>query len=73
MSTIKVKIDESCEMACVELNGKCIMEGNYWDFHPYCQGIHEYGDFKSYTQLANNIKLKLGGNIVYDYTWKYKD
>ena len=73
MNTITIRTDESCEMACVELNGKCIREGNYWDFHPHCHSIHEYGDFQSYSQLANNIKLKLGGTVVYDYTWKYSE
>ena len=70
---IKIGLDEAYEMACVKLNGECVMMGNYWDFHPNCHGIHEYGDFQSYAQLANNIKRKLGGDIVYDFTWRYDE
>lgn len=39
MNTITISTDESCEMAMVDLNGECIMMGNYWDFHPNCHGI----------------------------------
>ena len=35
---ITVKEDESCEMAEVDLNGTNIFTGNYWDYHPGCQG-----------------------------------
>lgn len=73
MNTITIRTDEACEMACVELNGKCIMMGNFWDFHPNCMGIREYGDFNSYTQLAMAIQNKVGGNIVYDFTWRYDE
>ena len=70
---ITIHLDESCEMACVDLNDKCVMMGNYWDFYPNCHGIHKYGDFNSYVQLANNIRTNLGGVVVYDYTWKYDE
>lgn len=73
MNIIKVRLDEASEMAYVELNGECVMMGNYWDFHPNCHGIREYGDFQSYAQLANNIRCKVGGEIIYDYTWRYND
>lgn len=73
MNTITIRTDEACEMACVELNGERIMMGNFWDFHPNCHGIHEYGHFNSYAQLANNIKLKFGGEVMYDFTWKYDE
>lgn len=72
MNTITICLDEDSEMACVDLNNKCIMMGNFWDFHPNCHGIHEYGDFSSYTQLAMAVQSKVGGQIVYDYTWRYE-
>lgn len=71
MNNITIRTDEASEMALVELNDKCIMMGNFWDFHPNCMGIREYGDFNSYTQLAMAIQKKLGGTITYDFTWRY--
>ena len=73
MNTITIRTDEDSEMACVELNDKCVMMGNFWDFHPNCHGIHEYGEFSSYTSLAVAIQNKMGGKIVYDFTWKYDE
>lgn len=66
--------DESCEMAAVSLNDKCIMEGNYWDFHPGCHGINEYGDFNSPHKLVKAIQLKLlkEGKDVEIITKNYK-
>ena len=43
MNKIIIYRDESCEMAELYLNDECIMSGNYWDFHPGCHGIYEYG------------------------------
>ena len=57
---IEIFVDPSCEMASVRLNGECVMSGNYWDFHPRCHGIYEYGDFKGYTGLANAIAKTIG-------------
>ena len=59
MEIILLKYDTNCDMACVSLNDRCIMEGNYWDFHPGCHGINEYGDWNSPKQLADAIKSKL--------------
>lgn len=59
-NTIEVNVDNLSEMASVYLNGKHIMSGNFWDFHPNCHGIHEYGEFKGYRGLANAIALKIG-------------
>lgn len=58
-NTILLREDESCSMACVRLNGKCIMEGNYWDFHNGCHGIDEYGEFNSRSELIQRIYLHL--------------
>ncbi len=73
MNTITIRTDEASEMACVDLNDKCVMMGNFWDFHPNCMGIREYGDFNSYTQLAMAIQKKVGGVITYDFTWRYDE
>lgn len=72
MNKIIVGIDEASEMAYVSLNDKCIMEGNWWDFHPNCHGIHEYGEFNSYMELAIAISAKVGGVIQFDYTYRYE-
>ena len=52
------------------------MEGNYWDFHPGCHGITEYGDFRGYSGLVSGMKNKIyemGRDPVVDYNtdWKY--
>lgn len=56
---ILVKVDDSCNMAWVSVDGESVMEGNFWDFHPGCHGIHKYGDFKGYNSLAQAIRRKL--------------
>lgn len=56
---ILVEVDDSCEMAMVSINKECVMEGNFWDFHPGCHGITKYGDFNSYTELVQKIFLYL--------------
>lgn len=55
---IKAFVDDSCEMAKVTLNGKCVMEGNFWDFHPGCHGIHKYGDWNGFANLVQAIYIK---------------
>lgn len=60
--TIVHVIDESCEMAGVYLDGKLVMLGNYWDFHPGCHGIHKWGNFDSDDDLVARIKAKLTKN-----------
>lgn len=72
---ITIKIDSSKEMRCVEVNGREIMEGNSWDFHPGCHGM-ELPDFNSSSELAElfNGMFKSNGNdseIVIDRNWKY--
>jgi hypothetical protein len=64
---VKLYIDYSCEMAMVlDSNGDCIMMGNYWDFHPGCHGIEEYGDFNGPRSLATIAALKETGSVDYD-------
>ena len=69
---IEIKVDKSCEMAQVSLNGKIIMCGNFWDFHPRCHGIYEYGDWNCYNGLANNIALKVGNAEIIKLEYSYE-
>lgn len=32
-TSVVYRFDSSCEMESLEVNGKCIAEGNYWDHH----------------------------------------
>ena len=71
---IQVGKDRSCEMAIVLVDGDCVMEGNYWDFHPGCHGIDAYGDFRGVDDLVKKVKRKLlsdGHDVVVD-TIQYK-
>lgn len=70
---IEIKIDESCDMAAVYLNGELIMSGNFWDFHPGCHGIHKYGDFKGYSDLAIAIASKVGNAEIIKSEYSYYD
>lgn len=57
---INLKVDDYSEMATIYLDNKVIMTGNFWDFHPGCHGITEWGDFRGYTGLIRAISEKLG-------------
>lgn len=69
---IEIKVDKSCEMAQVSLNDKIVMSGNFWDFHPGCHGINEYGDFNGYSDLARAIALKVGDCEIIKSEYSYK-
>ena len=56
---INLRIDDNCEMAEVILDGKCVMMGNFWDFHPGCT-IENYGEFRGYSGLIKAICECLG-------------
>lgn len=58
-TVISVLVDRSCEMAKVSIDDKCVMSGNFWDFHPGCHGINQYGDFYGFDDLAIKISGKL--------------
>lgn len=45
--------DENCEMAKIEVNGKNLYEGNYWDFHPGCHGLKL--DFENRDELVRVV------------------
>ena len=74
---ILIETDRSCEMARVSIDGKGVMEGNFWDFHPGCHGINEYGEFGGFDDLAIKILLKLTKDgkkakiIKEKYNYKY--
>lgn len=59
---VRIQVDLSCEMARVSVDGKGIMEGNFWDFHPGCHGINEYGDFEGHDDLASSVGASLRKN-----------
>ena len=69
---IEIKVDKSCEIAQVSLNGEIVMSGNFWDFHPGCHGINEYGDFKGYSDLARSIALKVGNCEIIKSEYSYE-
>lgn len=52
-------LDQSCKMAAVKAGRKWIMTGNYWDFHPGCHGIDEYGNFHGPMSLAFAVQRSL--------------
>lgn len=71
---IKILIDKPSQMAKITCDGKCIMEGNFWDFYSGCHGIIEWGDFNSMEELIENIakKYKNDGYIVSIIRESYK-
>ena len=56
MIKITIKIDSSCDMACVTDEKGQIMEGNFWDFHNGCHGHYHLDNFTSYISYANVLK-----------------
>lgn len=73
---VVVRVDEGCDMAEVEVNGGCVMMGNFWDFRPEVHGIKLA--FASHDSLAEVIVLGLkaeGKEVVLerDDNWEYQD
>ena len=73
---ILINIDNSCDMAEVEVNGKTIMSGNNSDFHPGCHGIL-LPDFRNKFDLAElfDKMFKSSGcisEIILNKDWKYE-
>jgi len=76
-NVILIGIQASCKMATVELNGECLMMGNYWDFYNGCHGM-KIPEFSSYSELANIISKALvnAGKTVRvetDKSWRYDE
>jgi len=74
-NTVTIKIDRSCDMERVEVNGVEIMEGNSHDFHPGCHGM-ALPSFNSSSELARLFDGMFKSNgkeseIVVDRNWKY--
>lgn len=74
---VQVDIDRSCKMARVKVNGKAIMLGNFWDFHPGCHGFN-LPNFASYTELADLFVSALKSNqqavtLATNGGWAYRD
>jgi hypothetical protein len=58
---VQIDIDRGCSMARVKVNGKAVMLGNFWDFHPGCHGFN-LPNFASYTELADLFVSALKSN-----------
>jgi hypothetical protein len=73
---ISILVDRSCDMARVSMDEKLVMEGNFWDFHPGCHGINDYGNFYGFDDLAIKMmgKFKLDGkkSIIIKGEYKYQ-
>jgi len=74
-NTVTIRIDRSCDMERVEVNGVEIMEGNSHDFHPGCHGM-DLPSFNSSSELAKLFDgmFKSSGKeseIVVARNWKY--
>jgi hypothetical protein len=67
MNIIKIIREPHFEMAYVYLNDEHIMSGNYWDFHPGCHGMYQYGDFKGVDSLAIAIKKSLNDDVEIEW------
>lgn len=52
---LEIYKDNNCDMAKLLLNGKIILEGNFWDFHNGCYGMYDIPDFNSINELKNII------------------
>ena len=56
MITIKVEIDNSCDMAKVNDGVGNGMGGNFWDFHNGCHGLYQFDKFNSVEEFAQVLK-----------------
>ena len=56
MVKITIKVDSSCDMACVSDGKNECMEGNFWDFHNGCHGYYHLDNFTSYKTYAEVLK-----------------
>jgi hypothetical protein len=76
LNTITLAKDSKCKMAAVSVNDVCVYEGNYWDYHNGCHGIHDFpfdsvgGFIRGLKQLA----LREGMEVTYLVeTYSYED
>lgn len=58
-TTIELKIDTSCDMAWVLVNGESVMMGNSCDFYNGCHGFYEIPEFNSADGLVNVLKNEI--------------
>lgn len=75
---VTVDIDRSCKMAQVKVNGKLVMVGNFWDFHPGCHGFYGLPSFSGHDSLAQVFVQGLEAdqrqvNLVTNEEWTYRD
>jgi len=73
---ISILVDRVVDMAKVSIDDKCVMEGNFGDFHPGFHGINDYGNFYGFDDLAIKMmgKFKLDGkkSIIIKGEYKYQ-
>ena len=77
VNVIYIGIESQSEMVIVKFNKKCIMIGNFWDFHNGCCGLYNIPDFKGYNQLVALIQSYCAKHakrvqVVRDLEWKYE-
>ena len=77
INKVEIEIDRDCEMAQVSVNGKGIMMGNFWDFHPSCHGF-DLPHFSTYHELAQlfvEAFISIGGTVeistINDWNWEF--
>lgn len=74
---IRLGEDLSCEMAVVEVNGKIVDMGNYWDFHNGCTGKWDLPDYNSRHGLVRVIKKIIeesGKEFDFEeFDWSYNE
>jgi len=78
-NVIVLKEDFSCDMAEVELNGENVFTGNFWDYHPECQGnvMPEKYNWNGRQGFVAALKLYVednGGEVtVREEPYKFED
>lgn len=77
LNTIIRGVQASCRMAYVEVNGKPVMTGNFWDFHKDCHGF-DLPDFNGSDSLVGLFehafkKSNKEFTTIVDKNWVYED
>ncbi len=77
INRVVIETDDTCSMACVNVNGACVMVGNDWDFHPGCHGF-DLPDFRGARHLADLLAggLREAGypvEVTEDANWRFEE
>jgi len=81
MEKVIIHIDESCDMAFVEVpcDDTLNYEGNFGDFYPGCYGEDKrIGDFDGFSEYAEKVvkhlkTIGVNAKIEFDRNWVYED